>query len=478
MVRYYKSPEAVTSLINTKMKRRKFIKDTLAGMPLFLAAPSLLHSCVRPEEEFFETTAAVPNGKSVVVIGAGMAGLAAAKRLQGKGYTVTVLEAQEKAGGRIRTNRTPGISFDEGASWIHGPKGNPLTSIAAQSGATTFVTDDENVQVFDINGKAYTDKLLTSNESQYDSAVNAVLKAGTQTQSFQSVFNTLYPSKTSDRLWKYMLSAYTEFDYGGDISQLSSKFFDDDSAFAGLDQIVTNGYDKLTDFLAQGLTIRLNTSVTRIDYTGTKVVVTTSGGIVEANYALVTVPLGVLKNNAIAFQPALPADKQAAVKNTRMGVVNKFLLLWDTPFWNVNLQYIGFTPEMKGKFNYCMNLKKFSPANGLMTFAFGDYAAQTESMSDAQVVAEIMAHLKAIYGSNLPNPRQFLRTKWGINKYAYGSYSFATNGTTSADFDTMAKAVGNKVFFAGEHTHRSYRGTVHGAYLSGIREADKIAALG
>ena len=89
-----------------------------------------------------------------------------------------------------------------------------------------------------------------------------------------------------------------------------------------------------------------------------------------------------------------------------------------------------------------------------------------------------MGHLKAIYGTNIPNPTQFLRTKWGKNKYAYGSYSFATNGTTSADFDTMANTVGGKLFFAGEHTNRSYRGTAHGAYLSGIREADKIAVLG
>ena len=460
------------------MKRRNFIKDTLAGVPLFLMAPSLLYSCASPEEEFFETQALAPNGKRVVVIGAGIAGLAAAKRLQGKGYTVIVLEAQGKAGGRIRTDRTPGFPFDEGASWIHGPKGNPLTGIATQSGATTFLTDDESVQVFDINGKAYTDKLLTSNESQYDSAVNAVLKAGNKTQSFQSVFNTLYPGKTTDRLWKYMLSAYTEFDYGGDISQLSSRYFDDDSAYSGLDRIVTNGYDKITDFLATGLDIRLNTAVSRVNYAGGKVVVTANGAPIEADYAIVTVPLGVLKNNGISFEPLLPADKQTAIKNTQMGVVNKFLLTWNTSFWNTNLQYIGFTPETKGKFNYFMNLKKFTPVNGLVTFAFGDYAAQTENMTDPQVVGEIMGHLKAIYGTNIPNPTQFLRTKWGKNKYAYGSYSFATNGTTSADFDTMANAVGGKLFFAGEHTNRSYRGTAHGAYLSGIREADKIAALG
>jgi monoamine oxidase len=85
--------------------------------------------------------------------------------------------------------------------------------------------------------------------------------------------------------------------------------------------------------------------------------------------------------------------------------------------------------------------------------------------------------LKNIYGSNIPNPNGLLRTKWSQNINAYGAYSYATNGTTTADFDTLAKAVNNRLFFAGEHTSRDYRGTVHGAYLSGIREADKIINL-
>lgn len=82
-----------------------------------------------------------------------------------------------------------------------------------------------------------------------------------------------------------------------------------------------------------------------------------------------------------------------------------------------------------------------------------------------------MSHLKSIYGKNIPNPSQMLRTKWGSNEFTFGSYSFATNGTRSADFEAFEGGVDNKLFFAGEHTSRDYRGTVHGAYLSGIREA-------
>lgn len=453
------------------MQRRKIIKDTLTGIPLLFLTPSLLASCSKDNEDVH------PNGKTVVVIGGGISGLAAANKLKETGFTVIVLEAQEKVGGRMRTDRSLGVAFDEGASWIHGPNGNPITSLASQSGANTFLTSDDSIEVFDTNGTAYTDTVLTTSENQFQSALNAVRSAGTPSQSFQTVFNSLYPTQADNKLWKYMLSAFVEFSTGGDISKLSSKFFDDDEEYSGADVIITNGYDRLTDFLATGLDIRLNTRVSSINYSNAKVNITANGSTIDADYVVVSVPLGVLKNNAITFTPSLPTNKIDAISNTNIGNVNKFLLVWNTPFWDTNLQYIGYTPDTKGKFNYFLNIKKFTQANGLMTFAFGDYATVTESMTDNQIINEIMLHLKSIYGNNIPNPTNFLRTKWGQNINSYGAYSYPTNGSTSADFDTLSNEVNNKVFFAGEHTEREYRGTVHGAYLSGIREADKIIDL-
>jgi phytoene dehydrogenase-like protein len=192
------------------MQRRKFIKDTLTGLPLIFLTPTLLASCGKDDEDI------TPNGKTVVVIGGGISGLAAAKKLKEKGFTVIVLEAQEKVGGRMRTDRSLGVAFDEGASWIHGPNGNPITNLASQSGANTFLTSDDSVKVFDTNGTAYSDTILTNAENQFTNALNAVRSAGTQTQSFQTVFNSLYPTQANDRLWKYMLSAFLEFNTGGD----------------------------------------------------------------------------------------------------------------------------------------------------------------------------------------------------------------------------------------------------------------------
>jgi phytoene dehydrogenase-like protein len=226
------------------MQRRKFIKDTLTGLPLILLTPTLLASCEEDED-------VKPNGKTVIVAGAGISGLAAANKLKQKGFTVIVLEAQEKVGGRLRTDRSLGVAFDEGASWIHGPNGNPITNLASQAGANTFLTDDDSVVVYDINGSAYSDDTLTSAENQFDNALDTVQNIGNTTQNFQQVFNALYPTQANNRLWKYMLSAFLEFNTGGDISKLSSKYFYDDEEFSGSDKIITNGYDKVADFLAQ-----------------------------------------------------------------------------------------------------------------------------------------------------------------------------------------------------------------------------------
>lgn len=453
------------------MHRRQFIKDSLTGLPLVVAAPNVLVSCTLDPE------VVNPIGKTVLIIGAGISGLAAAKSLKQKGFTVTVVEAQEKVGGRLRTNRTLNIPFDEGASWIHGPNGNPITKLASQAGANTYLTDDDLVTVYNSKGSAYPDSQLTTAEKQFDLAVEAVQEEGTLTQSFESVFNFLYPTQTNNSLWKFMLSAYLEFDTGGDISKLSSLYFYDDEAFNGRDVIITNGYDKIADFLAQGLDILLNTRVNAIDYSNQKIKLITNRSVMEGDYVIVSVPLGVLKNNAISFTPALPSEKASAIAKTGMGNVNKFLLVWPSPFWDNQLQYIGYTAEIKGKYNYFLNVKKYTNTAALMTFAFGDYATITESKSDNEVINEVMLHLKTIYGNSIPNPTTMLRTKWSKNINAFGAYSFAMNGSNTTVFNTLAKTVNNKLFFAGEHTHREYRGTVHGAYLSGIREAEKIINL-
>lgn len=452
------------------MQRRKFIKDTLTGLPIILMTPSLLaSSCNKGDDN-------ESNGKTVIIIGAGISGLAAAKKLKEKGFNVIVLEAQDKVGGRLRTNRTLGVGFDEGASWIHGINGNPITALAQQAGMNTYQTIDDSRKSFDTGGVLRSATTYDNAEDELYSILNSMMNNGSSSQSFETVFNNLYPSKANDRLWKFLLSTYVTFDCG-DLNNLSSLLYNEGEEFGGIEKIATNGYDTIANYLANGINIQLNQRVSKIDYSTDKAKVTHNGTITEADYVLVTVPLGVLKSGNIQFVPTLPTAKQTAIQKVGMNCVNKFLLTWNTAFWD-DVQYISYTPEIRDKFNYFVNVKKFHPSvNALMTFAYADYGRQTETMTDAQVIDEIMFHLKDIYGNSIPNPTNMLRTKWQTNENSFGAYSYTAVGTEMRHFDDLAEEVDDKLFFAGEHTEADYFSTVHGAYLSGIREANKIIDL-
>ncbi|MEN7548071.1 FAD-dependent oxidoreductase [Rapidithrix thailandica] len=410
----------------------------------------------------------------VLIIGAGIAGLAAAYELERAGIRTLTLEAGSKVGGRLRTDRSLGFAFDEGASWIHGPEGNPVTELAGVAGAKTFLTDDQKMAVYDANGSPYAADHLASAEEEFEYVLNRIRKKAKPEQSVKEVFAEEFPEYVDDRLCQYFLSADLEFDTGGDIERLSGKYFYDDEEFKGKDLIITNGYDRLANYLAQSLDIRLEERVKAIYYAEEEVLVITESTTYRAAKVIVAVPLGVLKQNAIEFTPALPEKKQTAIQALEMGTVNKFVLVWEKAFWDPAVQYIGYTPEAKGKFNFFMNMLPFTGANALMTFAFGQYSITTEQMKDEDLVEAIMSHLQMIYGKDIPLPASFKRTCWNSDTNTFGSYSFATKGIKTRAFDWLAREVDDKLFFAGEHTSREYRGTVHGALLSGVREAEKI----
>lgn len=453
------------------MQRRKFIKNAITSLPILLLTPSILASSCSKDDDKIN-----PNDKTVLVIGAGISGLAAAKKLKEKGFNVIILEAQDKVGGRLRTNRTLGIAFDEGASWIHGTNGNPITILAGQAGMSTAFTDDDSRISYDIGGVLRNSTIYENAETELYTILNSMMNSGNANQSFETIFSALHPTKINDRLWKFLLSTYVTFDTG-DLDKLSSTLYNEGEEFDGEERIATNGFDTIPTYLSTGLNIQLNQRVSKIDYTNSKIKITHNGTESEADYVLVTVPLGVLKANSILFTPALPTAKQTAIQKVGMNCVNKFLLTWNTKFWD-NEQYISYTPAIKDKFNYFVNVNKINPdVNALMTFAYADYARQTETMSDAQIIDEIMIHLKDIYGNAIPNPTNIIRTKWQANENSFGAYSYTAVGTEMKHFEDLAEEVNDKLFFGGEHTEVDYFSTAHGAYLSGIREADKIIAL-
>ena len=415
---------------------------------------------------------------SVVIIGAGISGLSAARRLKQLGFeNVVILEARNYVGGRIRTDRSLGVPVDMGASWIHGPTGNPISELADAAGSSTFVTNDESLDVFDASGNLITDDVLDATYRRFIDLLEAAKEVAVTGQSLSEAIRLVDESALADPLMVYHLSAYTEFDAGGAIEDLSALEWDGDEAFRGSDVLLPSGYDTVVNHVANGLDIRLNQVVQSISRSGnSRIVIQTNQGSFDADYCICTLPIGVLKSGDIEFDPILPEAFQDAISHLGAGHVNKVALRFPGRFWDESVQYVGFTSAVKGRYPYIMNVDTFAPsANMLMTFGFGAYGLQMEDQTNEEIQVDIMNMLNKIYGAATVSPESMLVSRWTSDPFSKCSYSFAKQDTVPGDFMQFEEsAYDDRLIFAGEHTSVDYRGTVHGAYLSGLRAADHI----
>jgi len=414
---------------------------------------------------------------TAIVIGAGMAGLAAARQLQQDGLSVRILEARNRIGGRIFTDRSLGIPVDMGASWIHGPEGNPITALAQSAGASTYRTDDDSLVVYDGNGNALSDAVMDAAYDQYLELLEQVGESATPGQSLAQAIAVINPAWLTDPVMVYQLSAYAEFDAGGAIEALNAIEWDEDEAYPGEDILFPSGYDAVVNHLAQGLQIHLEQVVERIRVDATGVEVQTRQGTFVADYCLCTLPIGVLKAGTVTFEPPLPSAFQEAISSLGVGHVNKVAMHFSEPFWDETVQYVGYTAApLKGQYPYTMNVSRFVPgANMLMTFALGAYGLAMETQSNEQIQEDVLAMLGTIY-PDASAPESLLVSRWTQDPYSRGSYSLAGVDTLAAHFEQFEENVAGRLFFAGEHTDVRFRGTVHGAYNSGLRAAAAIQA--
>jgi monoamine oxidase len=202
--------------------------------------------------------------------------------------------------------------------------------------------------------------------------------------------------------------------------------------------------------------------------------VTANEQLLEADYAIVTVPLGVLQQDKIAFTPALPNRKQAAIRNLHMGVLNKVYLRFPDVFWDADTEVLGFIADDKGHWGEYINLYYYTEQPILLCFNAEQFGRDIELWSDEDIIIDAMRVLRRMYGSEIPDPNGYFITRWGQDPFSYGSYSAFGIGASPADCEALGEAVEEVLFFAGEATHPEYSATVHGALLSGYRAAEEV----
>jgi monoamine oxidase len=455
-----------------------FTRRQIVGGAAWLGAARLLPGCAAKGPSRGEGQA-----RQVVVIGAGLAGLAAARRLGDGGRTVVVLEGRDRVGGRVWTDRSLGIPLDMGASWIHGVQGNPVAELASGAGLSTVRVDYESTSRRDVDGRELGDADDAAVEARFDALMAAVdgLREGRDADAslasaIGQVRGRVASGADQQRWLDHAVNSTIEHEYAASVENLSLLHWDAGRAeTAGGDVIFPGGYDQLLVPLAAGLDVRLSHRVTRVEHGAAGCTVTTERGAFACEKVLVTLPLGVLKAGAVGFAPALPARKQQAIARLGSDVLDKLYLVFDRVFWG-SAHIIGRADATRGRWAEFLNLHALLGQPALLGFNAAAYARSLEARPDAEVVADAMAALRQAYGAGIPAPKAFLRTRWGADPFALGSYSHLAVGASLDDRDALAAPVEGRLYFAGEATSRDHAATTHGALLSGRAAADALMA--
>lgn len=439
-----------------------------------------------------EKIPAEPGKAKVIVLGAGLAGLAAARQLMRFGFKVTVLEGRKRAGGRVYTRKLEGsnksAAADLGGSVLTSTFGNPLGILARQMSYNLHKVKDK-CPLYGVNGKpvdAETDsKVEDTFNSLLDKASHLRQSMGeiAQDVSLGSAMETFWQGTTEETsLFNWHL-ANLEYANAGLLSNLSLAFWDQDDPFdmGGDHCFLFGGNGKLIDALTDNVPIQYEKTVHTVTYGTDGVQVVAGNQVFEGDMVLCTVPLGVLKSGSIKFIPELPQRKLDGIKRLGFGLLNKVAMLFPYAFWGTDLDTFGHltdNPSDRGEFFLFYSYATVAGGPLLIALVAGEAAQRFENMPPPEAVTRVLLILRGIYepqGIHVPDPIQTVCTRWGGDPFSLGSYSNVAVGASGDDYDILAESVGDgKVFFAGEATMKRYPATMHGAFLSGLREAANI----
>lgn len=253
--------------------------------------------------------------------------------------------------------------------------------------------------------------------------------------------------------------------------------------------ILQEGFEVAVQRLSEGLHVKLNQAVTRVERKEDNVEVTTaSGDTWQAPKVLVTVPLGVLKKKTIEFIPPLPKSKLDCIERVGFGLLDKVVLRFPSVFWNKNAHFIMCLTSDRTLPKMFLNKAACNGKPVLVAFHQGKVGLENEGLTDAELAEKTMRCLRMMHGSDIPDPVEVVCTRWGLDPFSCGAYTtlLCVNpdeaqakgldnvGPTNAnDTAGLRESIDKTLYFAGEHTSDE-PGLIHGAYNSGIRAADEI----
>lgn len=413
-----------------------------------------------------------PDSKSVLVVGAGMAGLSAARSLADAGWPVRVIEARDRIGGRVHTDRAWGVPLDMGASWIHGAAGNPLVELANKAQARLVPTDyygwaqlavDPRLPPLDYDKKTWRRFVERARDQVDDGSLAAAVNAAAAADGLSDY----------DRAQlAFYVATEIEDEYAASADQLSALTFDQGTYTAGDQDVITSGYDALPKLLADGLHVVLNSPVTAIVRRDDSVTVRTAGRSFEGPAAIVTIPLGVLKTGAVTFDPPLPDAQARAVNALGFGVLSKSYFRLNRRTWeaeNAFYEYLGPEPGLWSQW-FALPV-----AAGPIMLAFnaGDRGRSVETSSQQDLMTSALPVIRQLFGADV-SPVEVRTSGWAADPYARGSYSFHAPGSGLDDRRRLQEPIGDRLFLAGEAIGVDNPATVTGAVASGRHAAGEV----